>query len=180
MKLDYFRLSLDPRIPDPAEPEGLRDLVKPEMLTLSHAHELRELELQFPIRGVTEPTYPDYLERPLPLLSDRLKQLIEIYCPRMPYEPIGLLDVKRLRHETYWLMEPQQSACLSQQSQFHPNGSLKELVIDVQKVDGQMLFQIDGIRETIIVVHLAVAESLLRRDFQGIKLTRVTQELNDG
>ncbi|MNP23116.1 hypothetical protein D3C76_1158140 [compost metagenome] len=177
MNIDYFRLSIDPRVPDPVQPAGLSSLVKPEMLTNSRAYELRELELQFPIKGVTEPTYPDYLERPLPLLSDRLKQLIEMYCPRMTYEPIGLLDIERKRHETYWLMIPPRSACLSTQSQFHLDGSLRELVIDGNKVGGQMLFQIDGIRETEIIIHLAVAESLLRRDFQGIKLTRVKQEV---
>ncbi|OAB45546.1 hypothetical protein PGLA_04515 [Paenibacillus glacialis] len=174
--MDYFHLSLDPRISDPAEPAGLSNVVKTEMLTSSRSHELRELELQFPIRGVGQPTYPDYLERPFPLLSDGLKRLIEMYCPRMPYEPVGLLDIGRMRHDTYWLMVPPRNACLSGQSQFHPDGSLKELVLDSNKVGEQMLFQIDGIRETEIVIHLAVAESLLRRDFTGIKLTRVKQD----
>ncbi|WHX47207.1 serine protease [Paenibacillus woosongensis] len=173
MELDLFKLSLDERVHDPAVPVGVFAEITKEMLTEEGCHALHEVSLQFAIQDAGRVQYPDYLEHPLPLLSTRLKLLVEKFCPRMKFFAVRLLDLRRKHSQTYWLMIPPRVGCLSAESEFRPDGALRRLVVEGEQLNSWMLFQVAGIAETQILVHLALAESLLRRDFDGIRLTRV-------
>ncbi|WP_374019770.1 serine protease [Paenibacillus thiaminolyticus] len=171
--MSYFILSQDDRIPDAIEPVGIRKAIPKDILDEARIGELKEMSLQFPVPDREQIEYVDFIERPIPLLSDKLKQLIEKFLPRQFYHPVGLVDFTRMRQEVYWIALPQRMDCLSDLSEYHPNGTLKRPVIRVDMARNAPFFQIDGIYETILVVNLFLAESLLRRDFHGLRLTKV-------
>lgn len=86
-----------------------------------------------------------------------------------------LTDKARMSQETYWAIYPTVMDVLSPQTERHLDGSLKQIVLDRGKAE-LPLFQLKEPRESVIIVNLALAESLLRRDFSGIQLVRLEQE----
>jgi hypothetical protein len=136
-----------------------------------------KLNLQFQIREQDTTEYVDFIEKPVPLLSDRGKQIIEKYVPKLYVKSVVLKDMKQLRQELYWLIVPPRIDCLSEQSEFYKDGTLKRLVIDESKAAPYKIFKVEGIMEEYILIRLDVAESLLRRDFTGIRLKKVEKEI---
>ena len=55
----------------------------------------------------------------------------------------------------------------------HPNGALKEVILDQHKIKGRDIFRIKGIIENKTIISLAVAESIMRRNPYGVGLERV-------
>ncbi|MCM3340837.1 MULTISPECIES: hypothetical protein [unclassified Paenibacillus] len=173
--MSYFILSQDERILDAVEPAGIAEAIPKDMLIEARADELTAMNLQFPVRESRHIEYVDFIERPVPLLSDKLKQLIEKFLPRQQYYPVGLVDFARMRQDVYWLTLPLRINCLSDKSEYHRNGMLKRPVLDRDKAGNRPLFQIDHIYETILIVNLSLAESILRRDFYGLKLKKLDE-----
>ncbi|MED0679991.1 serine protease [Aneurinibacillus thermoaerophilus] len=174
--MNYFIIFQDERVFDAVEPVGISRVLRKEMLTEEHIDDIEELHLQFPIKEKTKNEYVDFIQKPIPLLSDKLKQIIEKYAPGLYVKPVVLVDRKRMRQALYWMMIPPCIDCLSERSEFHKDGTIKRLVIDETRAAFTPLFQIEGIMEKYIVINLAVAESLLRRDFTGIRLAKVEKE----
>ena len=110
------------------------------------------------------------------LISDAVKQLVEKYVPNMPFKAVVLTDMPKLMQTLYWLVIPPRVRCLSAQTEFHLDGTLKKLVIDEQLAAPYSFFQIEGIKEQFIVVNIELAESILRRDFRGIRLQKIQTE----
>lgn len=169
MNLDFYMLTQDQRIDGALKPLGRVDM-RPEGAIDKSIH------LQFPIQKAEKAVEVDFIERPLPLISNRLKQLAEKFCPRMKFAPVGLMNLEKREQYWYWLASFPQVACLSAESEFHPNGTLKRIVIDSFKAGNHPIFQLEGPREHYIIVNLMLAESILRRDFTGLKLISVEQE----
>ncbi|WP_139488161.1 serine protease [Brevibacillus dissolubilis] len=176
--MNYFILLQDNRISDAIEPVGVSKVLTRELLDEENAHELEAMNLQFFIKDKAKNEYVDYLQTPAPLLSDPLKQLLQKYDKHTYFQSVVLTDLKKMRQETYWLMLPPKVDCMSLQSEFHKDGTLRRLVIDEHKAKAvsHRIFQVDGIRETCIIINLAVAESLLRRDFTGIRLIQAEKQ----
>ncbi|GIO29008.1 MULTISPECIES: serine protease [Paenibacillus] len=166
----FFRLVADERIANRAEPNtpgtvsGFDDEAGPE-----------EEPLVFPIleRNVVE--YVDYIDRPMPLLSDRVKRLVELYMPELRWRSVILTDMRRVRQEVYWMTSLPRLRCLSADSEFYRDGGLKRLVLEGKR-NFRPLFEVDGIRERVWIVNLALAESLLRRDVYGIHFAEVEMD----
>jgi hypothetical protein len=178
--MNYFIILQDERVQDAVEPMGISRVITKEMLTKKKARDMDKLNLQFQIREQDTTEYVDFIEKPVPLLSDRCKQIIEKYVPKLYVKSVVLKDMKRLRQELYWLIVPPRIDCLSEQSEFHKDGTLKRLVIDESKAAPYKIFKIEGIMEEYILISLDVAESLLRRDFTGIRLKKVEKEIFEG
>lgn len=119
--------------------------------------------------------YVDFVARPFPLVSDKLKRLLTRYEPGAFFKPVVLGDKQQLRQEAYWLAIPVAVACLATTSVFNTDQTLKKPVLDPAKTGGYNFFRIGGIMERLTVVNLHVAESIYRRDFLGIRLVRVEE-----
>ncbi|KOP69414.1 serine protease [Lysinibacillus sp. FJAT-14745] len=174
--MNYFILSQDERISNAVEPVGLSKIIKKELLTVERMEELEELDRQFPVLDKSENDYIDFIEKPIALLADPLKQLVEKYEPRLPFKPVVLVDMPKLKQTLYWLSIPPKVACLSAQTEFHLDGTLKKLVIDEALAAPYTFFKIEGIKEDYIIVNIELAESILRRAFRGIRLHKVQTE----
>ncbi|MCM3142689.1 DUF1629 domain-containing protein [Brevibacillus sp. MER 51] len=173
--MNYFILSQDERIASAVEPTGVFDVIRQEWLTPDYQDELDEAVIQFDIKQKKENDYLDFLDRPIPLYSNRLKTIIHKFAPKLFVKSVVLVDRERIKQDLYWLMILPRVNCLSEQSEFHRDGSLKRLVLDPEKIGRHTIFQIEGIREPYIIIDLRLAEALLRRDFFGIRLKKAEQ-----
>lgn len=174
--MNYFILSQDERITNAVKPVGIAQVIKKELLTIERMEKLEELERQFPVLEKGEMVYTDLIEKPIMLISDAVKQLVEKYVPNMPFKAVVLTDMPKLMQTLYWLVIPPKVRCLSAQTEFHLDGTLKKLVIDEQLAAPYSFFQIEGIKEQFVVVNIELAESILRRDFRGIRLQKIQTE----
>ncbi len=174
--MNYFILSQDERISNAVEPVGIAQVIKKELLTVDRMEALEELDRQFPILEKSKVDYIDFIEKPIALLSDSFKQLVEKYEPRLPCKPVVLMDMPKVMQTLYWLVIPPKVSCLSMETEFHLDGTLKRLVIDENLAASYPLFQIEGIKENLLVVNIELAESILRRAFRGIRLQKIQTE----
>lgn len=128
------------------------------------------------IQDSKEVVFVDYIEHPIPLFSDKLKRIVSFYEPDMAYKPVVFVHQKRGQQALYWYFTPPRIDVLSSKSEFHKLGTLKHLIIDGKKAGRSPIFQIEGIQENDLFVHLGLAESILRRDVVGIALQEVEQD----
>ncbi|EON71657.1 hypothetical protein [Lysinibacillus sphaericus] len=174
--MNYFILSQDDRISNAVEPIGLAQVIKKELLTVERMEELEDIDRQFPVLNKHDNDYIDFIAKPIALLADPVKQLVEKYEPRLPIKPVILMEQAKLKQVLYWLIIPPQVACLSAQTEFHLDGTLKKLVIDEALAAPYTIFKIAGIKEDYLIVNIELAESILRRAFRGIRLLKVQTE----
>jgi hypothetical protein len=114
--------------------------------------------------------YADYIDRPLLLVSDRLKSIVSEYHSGCRYRAAVLTERRAQRQKVYWNIELPETPCLAEQTTYFQNGLADRIVIDAGRTDGRSLFQITICLRTIRVVRLDLAESILRRGFYGFEL----------
>jgi uncharacterized protein YjbI with pentapeptide repeats len=113
----------------------------------------------------------DYFSRYC-LISDSLKKLIEIYLPGYGFELAAYLDSAKPIVTALWIFNPQ--VCSDFEAVYRTDGHVSHLTLT--GVDTPRIFIVKspkGIRS--IIIHLAVAESMLRRNICGLKLTRILE-----
>ncbi|MED4573045.1 hypothetical protein P9302_26940 [Brevibacillus agri] len=120
--------------------------------------------------------YPDWLEKPTVMLSDRMKSITAKYNPGIRWKRVDLIDRQQNDRNVYWLMQVPAVDVLSKSSEFHQNGALKRMVLDYEKARKHHVFSIQGILEPYIVVSMDAAESFLRRGLTGFVLQKVEIE----
>jgi hypothetical protein len=172
--MDYFIMSQDETVLDAVQPAGTASQIRKEPFGRLDPKRLDNQPVQFYIKEAAHPQYIDFIEHPLPLVTDNVKQLLEKYQVNIVFKPVFLADLKRMRQDVYWLIVPPDIDCLAAQSIFNPDRTVKQLALDSQKLRRSRVFTIKGIIENYIIIRLDVAESLLRRGYIGIKLTKVT------
>lgn len=170
MNLNFYMLTQDHRIQGALKPLGVREHMRAKEADLSQNN------LQFLVEKAERVVEVDFIEKPIPLMSDRLKQLIEKFSPKLKFQPAGLMNLEKGEQYWYWLASFPKVACLSAASEFHLNGTMKRIVIDTAKAGNHPIFQLESPLGHYIVVNLMLAESMLRRDFTGLKLTSVEQD----
>jgi len=113
----------------------------------------------------------DYFSR-YDLISDNLKSLIEKFMPGDNFELAAYLDSEKQAVTVLWLFNP--PICSDFEAAFRTDGHVSHMANT--SADSPRIFIVKspkGVRSTI--VHLAVAESMLRRNIYGLKLTRILE-----
>ncbi|MDO3675714.1 hypothetical protein [Paenibacillus ehimensis] len=172
--MEYYILAQDERITGFEEPAGIAKSVDSRLLRVRDEEgraALEQMVLQFYTQGKGE--YIDFIERPIPLVSDALKAIFDRYQPHVYYKLVVLADIKAMKQTLYWITVPDTLACLSEESEWHKNGSLKTPVLDPRKVGHYKIFKISDSMADFIVVDLDVAESILRYNPKGIRLKKI-------
>jgi hypothetical protein len=177
--MEYFLLSQDDRIVGAVKPLGLSQLVKDHGLVTESWDNLTNLPAQFYLEN-SNPEYIDFIAKPVPIISNRLKQLFQIFDPKIFFKPVALANPKAIHQELYWLINPPSCDCIAAKSEFNKNGTIKRLAIDCSKTDERWIFKVARITECLIVINLGVAECMLRREFNGIQLIRIDTILKNG
>ena len=168
----YFLLSQNLEILNRIKPTSILKALDNNVLQLKQKG-MDQLPIQVELKPQRNNVYVDFIARPLPLISDPLKELFEKYQADIFFKPVVLFDPQWEDQVLYWIMIPESIGCLSRASQFNRDGTVEKIVIDSQRTAGSNIFKIAETVEPTIVVNLAVAESILRRDFIGIDLKKV-------
>ncbi|WP_043922594.1 hypothetical protein [Paenibacillus terrae] len=166
---------MDERVKHRVEPAALSPLQVEDILTETPGQEQQDDPLFLAVHTDSRTVYPDFLEFPLPLVSDRMKALLEKYMPGLEWRAAILTDFQQARQEVYWVLRPPMVDLLSSQTEWYPNDTLKRLILRQGEMEPPV-FRIEGLIEPHIYIHLAVAESLLRRSFTGIRVQRIEME----
>ncbi len=175
--MDFYVISQDLRVFDSVEPVKAHQVFDMETIRRGRFHELNDFPVQLYIKEKEENNYVDFIDKPIPLISEKLKQVFEMHQKDIFYKPVMLADVKNMKQSLYWLAIPKLIECLSDQSEFKLDGAVKRLVINKNKADLHKIFRVTGVMEYIVIVNQDVAESILRRDFYGITLKKVDKSI---
>ncbi|MGG4554496.1 imm11 family protein [Paenibacillus humicus] len=122
------------------------------------------------VSNTTPQQYMDWFIKPRPIISDDMKNILAMYQPHMECKRIDLVDHQQRSQYTYWAFTPPTLDCLSSDAEFYPDGRLKKLVLNREKIKRDHFFTILGIMEPYHVISLDAAESLLRRGLNGFIL----------
>jgi len=177
-KMDFYVISQDLRVVNSVEPVKAHQMFDMETIRRGRFKDLDDLPVQLYIKERAENDYVDFIEKPIPLISDKLKRVFDMYHKDIFYKPVVLADVKNMKQSLYWLAVPKAIECLSDQSEFKLDGAVKKLVIDERKASLNKIFSITGLLEYIVIVNQDVAESILRRDLYGITLKKIDKATN--
>ena len=110
------------------------------------------------------------------LPSTPLKQVIEQYLPEQLWRPCVFIHPQKKEQKTFWFLPP--LPYQPKQVTFSSNGLPVAVFIDKQdfakKAPG--ILRIRSPKGTVsIIVHLSVAESILRRGICGLELVRLAE-----
>lgn len=107
---------------------------------------------------------PDFTMSPEPLISNRLKELIEMYLPSMEFGPCILEGGDGPELWTLQVKEADTSQAL-----YRPDGSVSA----VSPMGRIPIFMVPNYKKISYIVNLALAESILRRGFVNLGLERI-------
>jgi len=126
----------------------------------------------------TEEAEPlDLLTTQLYLVSEKMKQLIELYEPDCLFKLTPLIDRARGKQLLYYLPIFEEVEALSPNTEFNLDGSvIRHLVLNEEKIRGKRIFRVKESETPLIIIRLDIAESILRRDLIGVSLRRVPTE----
>lgn len=175
--MQYFLMRLDKRIENIITftdfPEDNHALLLKEQ-----AKTFKDITTLF-VEGDSDVVYPDFIENPVFLVSDELKKVLEIYDSTLIFKTVVLSNLKEETQKIYWLVLTDILDALSEKTEFYKNGWEKRILIDEEKTEGHRIFQVEGLQRNELLVHLDVAESILRRDFKGIELKKVESDVGE-
>ncbi|WP_254612971.1 hypothetical protein [Brevibacillus sp. HB1.1] len=87
-----------------------------------------------------------------------MKTITAKYNPIVQWKRVDLIDSETNLRNVYWAMQVPAVDCLSMETAFHLNGTVKRLVLDTDKIKAHHFFKIQGVLEPYIVVSLDAAE----------------------
>jgi hypothetical protein len=108
------------------------------------------------------------------LITQEIKDIVDKYQSGNIYKEIVLLDDKNGLTKLYYLTVVDEVDCLHESSGFNRQKTvLEKPVLVYEAIKNRSLFKIAGTYSTYNVVRLDLAESMLRRDARGLRLTPV-------
>lgn len=125
---------------------------------------------RFDVKSSPDNFYPDILDVPIFLVSNNVAEVFKNYFDAAGLRAALLIDAKNKQHHLYWLPLMNKIDCLHETTVFYKDDSVKTLILSREKVQGHKIFRVGGIMETMVIVHLEIAESLLRRNCTGVSI----------
>jgi hypothetical protein len=95
--MEYFRMSQEKTMLDAVQPTGTSNQTWREPFQRLNPRQFDDQPLQFYIKEQAHPQYIDFIEHPLPLVTDKVKSLLEKYQPNSFFKPVILADLRRMR-----------------------------------------------------------------------------------
>lgn len=162
----YFMFEEDKRIQNRAK---FRDIQSDSYVdfSLEEIPAVNDITVLFML-GNKHSIYPDVIETPVFLISERLKDVIEPYDPEVTYRRVVLNQTKENLQHNYFILLSDKIECLHSESEFYPNGQNKKIVLDRERIGIRRIFRAEGLQIPKVMIHVDVSESILRRDFNGI------------
>lgn len=83
---------------------------------------------------------PDFIQSPIPLVSDMVKKVLDVYEDDMIFRSVSLVDKSRGKIFLYHTLLLEEQEMLSDSTEYYPNGSVKRLVLDRKKSENTKFF----------------------------------------
>lgn len=176
--MDYFIIAQDESVDQQFRFAGLKSTNKIIEVTPDQADDIQDITIVF-VEGQADSVYPDYIGKPVVLVADEVKKVLELHDPKLVFKCAILSDPKHSMQKVYWLLLLPRVDCLSERTEFQKTGAVKTIVIDQAKAAGHAIFRVQGLLEKHVFIPLDVAESLLRRELLGIRLEKVDHDRGD-
>ena len=170
--MDYFVMTQDQRLYSAAKllpgPLNLPALTRAQLSAINSTMTLY-------VKADQNNQYPDYLEKPVGLVSEKLRGVMSKYQPDIRFKTVVLIEKERRRQELYYLIIPPiiKGLWLSEPKPGH------ELALDVEQAGEAGIFWDDSFAKRLIV-RLDVAESILRRNSYGVTFEKVSTGTKGG
>jgi len=169
-------MDLDPRCKALNILSGFNEIHKGD-ISLSRWRKLQKRILLF-IESDDETVHTGLLTKPFLLLDEEIFKIASKYEPLMPGRQVVLLDKENHISCLYYLPILPRISCISPNSKLS-NANTKFVgtpILQSNKMLGIHIFWLDGFNSDLPVISLDLAESILRRNHMGIKLTPIEIE----
>lgn len=171
--MDYFLLKQDEEYTNSPRLIDVFSKIDVRNINLLKAHKIDDI-IVFKVKVDEKSEFLDIMDNQLFLISKPMKGIIEKYDRDILFKTLALIDQLHKRQENYYLPIVEELEALSDAAELNLNKTVvKKLILNKEKIQDRKIFKIKESSKTLIVVRLDVAESLLRRNFKGIKLERV-------
>lgn len=118
--------------------------------------------------GKADAIYPDLYLAPLPMVSEKLKDIFQMYETNLIYKTVVFTNLEQKTQKVYRLMLTPIIEGLSEKTEYYKNNWEKHLVLKEKSLNGQQVFHLKTSLTNYLVVSLDVAESILKRGCQGL------------
>jgi hypothetical protein len=114
--------------------------------------------------------FPDLIEKPVLLLSRTAMEVIGLYDSNIPFLFFVLFDTDKEECASYFCPVLVEEDCLARK----PEPGKRELILDRSKMIGIPLFRIRTGTESVVIIRMDLAESLLERGAIGLNLKEIS------
>lgn len=126
------------------------------------------------MKAEEDTVYTDILTGSLFLVSETMKECMELFEPNLKFKEIILLEQTRREKQHYFLPQLQELDCLTENSEYgFGHMELTKIEIAEEKLKDKAIFRIAGMEKDYIIARLDMVESLLRRGIKGMALEEV-------
>lgn len=174
---EYYLLELSKEVVNPIKVLMVEQEKYTPQMTHQQFKELDEVCVAYTEYDKTQ-EIPDILPYPTYMISDDIQKVFHMYDENISFKAVQVfpnrMDNIEYATKLYWVYDCVSEECMHADTVMYPNGELKELILDKNKVRGREIFRVRGLQENKVVVSLAVAESILRRKPYGVSLKKVS------
>lgn len=139
------------------------------------AQDLEESSMMYLTKDSGEAA-PDFIQSPVYLVSDKVKKVLDLYEDDMVFKTVTVADKERETIRVYHHLLLERLDVFSTRTEFYSNGSVKQLVLDPEKIGAHKVFLLNDKRFPNPLLSLEAVESLLRRNVMGIVFKEVEVE----
>lgn len=176
--MDYFLLKQDERCTRIPTIINWTKEIDVRNFNLVNADKIKDA-MVFYIRTSKNNNYIDILEHPFFLVSENMKKVMEKYDPNIIFKMMCLVDFENSKQNIYYLPIFEEIEALSKDAEMNLNKTVvKKLILNEEKIKNKKIFKIKESSKTTVILRLDAAESLLRRDFDGISLEKLEVRSN--
>ncbi len=156
---EYYILKGDERLANAIEIKGAKNVASIDYVKTNSLQFLNSKPVMLHIED--NGLWPDFIEKPLPLISNNLWTVFEqLKLKNIFFKPVCFADIKKMTSFIYWLIIPDKIDCLSSDTEFNRDGSLKTLKINKEKVGLYKIFKVNGILEDLIIIDEDIADAI--------------------
>lgn len=172
--MEYFELFQSKKVEHPIEVIGLEKEKYSYTMTEQEYEQLDKLIVAYFLGHASEEIC-DILEKPTFLISDNLKNVMELYEKEMEFKGVQLFPKEEecKQYPLYWVPLFHEEKCLHKDTVFLDNGMISKLILDQERIGNRQILRISDILEYKVIVSLPVAESILRRRLYGIGIQKI-------
>lgn len=175
--MKYFMISRDGALSHVIAPEKLDGSLYRDKYSKKEFDAVQNMVVTW-FENSQELEKPDVLYTPAFLVSDKFKKLLRAFEPRMKCKGIRCYPRETEDPEAllYWWPWIPRVQCLSERTARYPTGLVEHLVVVEKTLRDRPILMVDGTIETIVLVSLEMAESMLRRGLWGMEYIPVEME----